>query len=478
MPGFAGLRTDFTTWAIAAAMTLIWLASVRLVPNWKRDGWTALLKSVYGLVWLDFGLDIVLRFGMLAYNAVEWGNDTLRLVAQTVDVVNTTLLYCGLFWVLVALSYTLASRRRSAGPLKVAGGITPDFAYQAALPASALAAIAFYLVETGKLPLVLITPVSLLASMYMVPAVMVWWDHFRRPGPKWKIGGIHLIVLMPALVRGIVSPYRETFAPVLLIPLIAAVFAGKRPRLRTVVPIALVCLVLLSAAVQSYRRVKWENVRPDEVAGEIKQDGLTGWISISSGVPVRRFHAFDSFLLTVALVPSLEPHSGRNVLTSALLRGVVPRAVYSGKSGAMAGINFGSRIWAYDNPEMRESGGASIAPSMPGDLYDAGGVLYIVLGALLWGALLGLVEGWKSHLPPFAAAAVVVLVMTQCAMSVERDFDNSIATFIQTLLVFVIVAGVIALVRQDQARYSQRLLRGPHHGGVWRDRAGPSLERL
>jgi len=460
-----------------SAMTLCWLASLRLVPNWKRDGWTALLKSVYGLVWLDFGVDIVLRFGMLAYNAVEWGNGTPRLVAQSVEVVNTTLFYCGLFWLVVVLAYAVASPRQSAGPLTVARGITPDFAYQAALPVSALATMAFYLAETGKLPLVLITPVSLLACLYMVPAAIVWWDHFRRPGPKWRIGGIHLIVLMPALVHGIISPYRENLAALFLIPLIAALFAGRRPRLRTVVPLGLVCLLLLSVVVQSYRRIKWENVRPDEVASEIQQDGLTGWLSLASGEPVHRFHGFDSFLLTVALVPTLEPHSGRHVLTSALLRGVVPRAVYNGKSGAMAGINFGSRIWAYDDPVVREGGGASIAPSMPGDLYDAGGVLYIVFGALIWGVLLGLVDGWKSHLPPFAAAAVVVLVMTQCAMSVERDFDNSIATFIQTLLVFVIVAGVVALARQDQARYSHRLLRGLHHARGWRDEVGPSLER-
>ena len=39
-------------------------------------------------------------------------------------------------------------------------------------------------------------------------------------------------------------------------------------------------------------------------------------------------------------------------------------------------------------------------------------------------------------------------------MSVERDFDNSIATFIQTLLVFVLVAGVVALARRRDTNYS------------------------
>ncbi len=68
------------------------------------------------------------------------------------------------------------------------------------------------------MPLELITPLSLLANFYMVPAVIVWWDHFRRPGPKWRIGSIHLLVLLPALVRGVCSPYRENLAPIFLIP--------------------------------------------------------------------------------------------------------------------------------------------------------------------------------------------------------------------------------------------------------------------
>ena len=415
----------------------------------------SLLKSVYGIVWLDFGLDIVLRFSMLAYNAVEWGNGTPRLVAEPVTTVNTTLEYCGMFWLLVALAYMVAVRRRGPGVLGVARSFTPEFAYAAAVPVAVIASIFFYLTE-GKslLPLALITPLALLANLYMVPAVIVWWDHFRRPGPKWRIGSIHLVVLLPALVRGVCSPYRENLAPILLIPLIAALFAGKRPSLAKVVPAGLICLLVLSTVVHSYRLVKWQNVRPEEVARGLGESGFTGWLTSASDEPTHRFHAFDSMLLTVALVPTLEPHSGRNVLLSPLVRGIVPRFIYSGKSGADAGINFGSRIWAFDDPVVRENSGASIAPSMPGDLYDAGGVLYIALGALIWGTLLGLVDGWKGHLPPFCAAAITVLVATQCAMSVERDFDNSIATFIQTLLVFVLVSGLLALARRGGSEYS------------------------
>jgi hypothetical protein len=231
-------------------------------------------------------------------------------------------------------------------------------------------------------------------------------------------------------------------------------FAGRRPALRKVVPAGLICLLVLSSLVSSYRRIKWENVRPEEVAREFRQGGFGGWLSGASDEPTRRFHAFDSMLLTVDLVPAMQPHSGRNVLLSPLFRGFVPRFVYSGKSAADAGMTFGARIWAFDNPTAREQSGASIAPSMPGDLYEAGGLLYLALGGLMWGGLLGLVDGWKGHLPEFCGAAITVLVATQCAMSVERDFDNSLSTFIQTLLVFVLIAGVMALARRRNPEFA------------------------
>ena len=455
MPSFAGLQTNLLTWIIVAGMMACWMISVRLVPGWAREGWPSLLKSLYGIVWLDFGLDIVLRFLMLSYNAVQWGNNTPRLIALTVDTVNRTLLYCGLFWMLVALAYAFAVRRKGAGPLGMARMFTLDFAYRAAIPVGLLASVAFYLTEgRDRLPLALITPLALLAALYMVPAVIVWWDHFRQPGPKWRIGGIHLIVLLPALVRGYCSPYRENLAPLLLIPLIAAVFAGRRPALRKVVPVGLVCLFTLSSVVSTYRRVKWDNIRPEEVAREFSRATFVDWASGTWDEPMHRFHGFDSMLLTVELVPALEPHSGRNVLVAPFLRGFVPRFVYGNKGAADAGINFGTRIWAFDDPTAREQPVAAIAPSMPGDLFDAGGVLYIALGALLWGSVLGLVDGWKRHLPEFCGAAITVLVATQCGMSVERDFDNSVATFIQTLVVFLLAAALIAIARRSSADYA------------------------
>jgi hypothetical protein len=309
--------------------------------------------------------------------------------------------------------------------------------------------VLFYATDTpGAVPLAWLTPLALLAMFYIVPATMVWWDHFRRPGPGWRIGGVHVIALLPALIHGWRSPYRENLAPLFLIPLLTAVFAGRRPKLRKLIPVGVVVFLTVSALVTSYRRIKWENVRPQEVSSEIKSDGLVNWLAGDFGERMARFHSFDSILLTVHIVPNARPYSGRSVLVMPFVRGFVPRFIYGDKGAANAGEKFGQTIWSYSDPLMRDHGGAAIAPSMPGDLYDSGGMLDVILGGLIWGAMIGLVDGWKAHLPVFWAAAITALLATHCAMSIERDFDHEIAGLIQMLLLFIALVGVIALARR------------------------------
>jgi hypothetical protein len=255
------------------------------------------------------------------------------------------------------------------------------------------------------------------------------------------------LVLLPALVNGWRSPYRENLAPLFLVPLLAALFAGRRPALRKLALAGVICFLGISSLVSSYRRIKWENTRPEEVASEIRSAGAVGWFTGDFGERLARFHSFDSILLTVHLVPNAMPYSERSVLVAPFIRGFVPRFIYGAKGGWDAGEKFGVSIWAYDDPTARDHGAAAIAPSMPGDLYDSGGVLDIVLGALIWGALLGLVDGWKAHLPAFCAAAVTALLATHCALSVERDFDHEVAGLIQISLLLLVVSGVIALAR-------------------------------
>ena len=87
------------------------------------------------------------------------------------------------------------------------------------------------------------------------------------------------MMLLPPLVHGWRSPYRENLAPVFLIPLLAALFAGRRPKLRVLVPAGLVCFLVLTTFVSAYRSIKWENARPEEVAGEMRSASLVDWFT-------------------------------------------------------------------------------------------------------------------------------------------------------------------------------------------------------
>ncbi|MFZ1129948.1 MAG: hypothetical protein WBV31_17530 [Terriglobales bacterium] len=475
MPEFAGLQTNFLTWLILAGTTAVWVLSLRLVPGWQREGWPSVLKSLLGFVWLSFGLDILLRFSMLSYNAVEWANNSPRLLSLTADTVNRSLGYCGLFWVMVAVGYRIAARRKSAGAIGITRMFTLDLAYAVAVPMALICSVLLYLLDgPNGIPLALVTPLALFANLYILPAAMVWWDHMRRPGPWWRAGGILWLTLLPAAVNGWRSPYRENLAPIFLIPLLAALFAGRRPKLRVLVPAGLVCFLVLTTFVSAYRSIKWENARPEEVASEMRRGGVVDWFTGNWGERLARFHSFDSILLTVHLVPAARPYSGRSVLVAPFVRGFVPRLINGDKGAADAGEKFGVEIWAYDDPSARDHGGAAIAPSMPGDLYESGGAVDVALGALLWGGLIGLVDGWKKYLPGYCAAAITALVATHCAMSVERDFDHSVAAFIQTFLVVIVVGGVVALARRRKDEFAAEF-DGGAAGGFGRDLVGEAV---
>src|SRR5262249_3982080 len=158
-------------------------------------------------------------------------------------------------------------------------------------------------------------------------------------------------------------------------------------------------------------------------------------------VALRRFHGLDSLLLTVDLVPGVFPFRDEPVVVDAFVRGIVPRVLMPGKALSDRGPEFASTIWAFDRGI---ESGAAIAPSMPGDLYHAGGTWTVALGALVWGLLLGLVDRWKDALAPGGRVAVLVMLATQVVPSVERDFVHCTATLLQSLVVMVVIGTGLA----------------------------------
>src|SRR6266540_5610762 len=87
-----GLQTDSFTWVIAAVLLAVWaMALPVLVSGFRLKRWQGSATSLLGLAWLGFGVDIVFRFFLLAYESVSFGNMTTRLADRPATVVNEAL---------------------------------------------------------------------------------------------------------------------------------------------------------------------------------------------------------------------------------------------------------------------------------------------------------------------------------------------------------------------------------------------------
>jgi hypothetical protein len=438
-----GLACTGTTWALVTLVVLAWLAAPAIALV-RRRGWRAMPTSLLGFVWLGFGIDFVIRFALLAADSVEFGNDTFRLADLATSTVDRALLLALLYWGCFVLGFATWGELRSAGALAavdVLGGHGRlGRRYTVLAVSTACSVLSSGLVP---LPLAVLTPLGIAGTLWVVPAALVWAEHVAR-GRASELDRVRWLVLAPAVVRFLVSPFREHLLPLGLIPLLAWRCAG-RPLPRRYLAAALVGLplfVLAGNVTEAYRDVLWGGAPASHVVDSVAGDGPTdlvvepdpGWL-----VAVRRFHGLDSLLLTVDLVPAVFPYRHDAVVTDALVRGLVPRVLMPGKELSDRGPEFARTIWAFDSGV---DSGAAIAPSMAGDLYHSGGTATVALGALVWGLVLGLLDRWKDALPPGGRVAVLVLLATQVVPSVERDFVHCLASLLQTLVVLAL-GGVV-----------------------------------
>jgi hypothetical protein len=281
-----------------------------------------------------------------------------------------------------------------------------------------------------------ITPLSVLASMWVIPATRAWSNHFsgERRQPSWFLAAM----FMPGVIRLVLSPYREQILVMAVVVLASAIHARRRLNLFVVAPLALVLAIVSTVAVSSYRQVLWSGRSAAEIVADPSFMDVESWSTSPLMDNLQRFHVFDSLLLTVDLVPDVFPFADRNMLLEAVTRGLLPRFLNPGKEQSDQGMRFQTIFWSYYNdPTLeQEDATAAIAPSMPGSLYEAGGLRDVAFGGLLWAALIGtLTNVTVRHRAP-GVVGLFVLCAVQAVAGIERDYVMAMSTLLQTVLMF------------------------------------------
>ena len=157
----------------------------------------------------------------------------------------------------------------------------------------------------------------------------------------------------------------------------------------------------------------------------------------------------------MSLSPEVIPYSGDNLFVESLTRGIVPRLILQNKGRDDEGRRFGETYWS-DSSAASQEATASIAPSMPGNLYSAGGPLFVALGAGLWGILVGLCESWKRSLSASGQAAITAMWGLSFAASLERGFTHNISTLLQQLIMVSCVLAITLWIDERTQQVTSR----------------------
>lgn len=439
-----GIATTATTWYWLAGITVLWAMTFPLlVRGWKQ--FSDIGMSLLGLAWVAFGFGIVGRFLLLTVDAEVFASPSLHLAELPSEAVDFALLTAGLFW----LTFTIGAVIVLALPppraltllLRQADRFSPD----AALPAIAFCSGCVLAVLLLPLPAALITPMSVLGSMWVIPATLVWSSHFtERRRPAWVLA----VVFMPAIIRLVLSPYREQLLVMVLVVLASAIHARRRLNPFVMAPLVVAFALVSTMLVGTYRQVLSWNEISDSATGQSLRDrpfadfvfsGNSVWLE-----NLQRFHVFDSLLLTVDLVPDVFPYAERRPLLEGVTRGLVPRFLNPAKDQSNQALRFQTSIWAhYNDPTLDyEDATAAIAPSMPGSLYEAGGLRDTAIGGFLWAALIAVITRViADHRTP-AAVGLYVLCAVQALAGLERDYAMAVSTLLQTLVVFFMLCAL------------------------------------
>lgn len=430
------LELTTSAWLAYAAAVGLWAASVLLTKDpagpypWT---WRDIPLSFFGLAWITFGLTFILRYLAVAYDPQLFRATQFPLWMMPGQTFSLVWIVLMLYWGSFVSGYLVMTRLAPYRP-GLLGTLDllaePENLFILDLLVICCACLVV-LSGQGFLPRAISTPLSILGGFYVIAAAALWFGYFRgRP-----VGLRRFFYLLPGILVYFFSPYRTLIFSVILCILLP-VLKNQRWRSLTTFLLAMLALLIVTTVVNDYRRTKQEaevsyrrdTTLSEELWGSREHRKEASWVRL-----VNRFHGFDSMALTIHFVPSFSPHSQLNIFTDLVWR-VVPRSIMDKKADTHRGREFSTTIWAMGERGLIKRPEANISPTMSADLYQINGIPLVMIGAALYGLLVGLLENWQRRGTPLVSCILVALFGVQVALGIEQEFNFASATLIQTTI--------------------------------------------
>ena len=430
------LQLSMTTWVVFSATVFLWGLSFLLLKKvvWRDEvSLKIVFISLFGYAWAAFFVDFILRFLVLVYNPELFRRTNFPLWLLPERALSRTWLHLLIFWGVFCCGFLIVySWLPKRGPkilfrLDLLGYFHRD-KIKVLDAIMAMTLIAAIWVNSPEIPTprIILTPLGRFSALYVIPLVIAWGLYYNGQPIKSR----RFIYILPGIITYILSPYREHLLVLLLCWLIPAVVVGGKISTKKILVVLITFFIVGTILNSAYREIKW--------GPNVKNEERQTWVLLSN-----RFHGFDSMSLTVYAVPHIFPYSERPIIRG-LIYQVIPRMFFPSKKEVRHARQFSTSIWAIDKPRgVIERPSAMIAPSISGDLYSIHGVFTLILGAFLWGGIVGYLDRWVRGLKPVGRCVLFSLFGLCVAGGLERDFVNAAASIIHLVIIVLLMAAFL-----------------------------------
>jgi len=453
------MHLDMTasTWLAFICATGLWAVSALLTCDpASRQPWTwkALPLSFLGLAWIFFGMTFVLRFLALIYDPEFFRTTQFPIWRISADTLTWTWIWLTLYWLAFVGGHFIMTRLSPPRPVLLERLDLLNSLENLPILDLLVLTCSFLVIlgERQFVPQILRTPLGILGGFYIIAASAIWFNYFQGQ----PVGLRKFFYLFPGVLIYIFSPFRALVFSIVLSILIPALKARKWFSLFTFVASMIVLLIVVTI-VNDYRRAKmraqissrFDTTLTDEALGWQDNPEDAPWIRLS-----KRFHGFDSMALTINFVPSVFPFSKINIFTE-LVRRIIPRAVVDQKGDSHRGRDFSTTIWAMGSRGVVRRSEANISPSMTADLYIINGWPLVILGGLIYGLLVGLLESWQRRGSPLSSCILLAVFGMPVVLGIEQEFNFASATIIQMIIGLFFLLFFLPLITSPNKKSCQ-----------------------